>query len=86
MTMKMAETQAREEALAVLTGYCSTHPESNAGLQDPTLWQSKAAALLDARQFEILQAFSPETLTAIADGRLDMAAIYDKARAVAQAA
>lgn len=79
--MTATTQKAKREAQAVLAGYCSTHPEKNARLCDAAQWQTKAKALLDAREFDILQALSPETLREIADGRLDMAEVYLRAHA-----
>lgn len=77
--------EAHEEAMDVMTGFCSTHPGEIPALNDWANWQSKAQALIDARQFQILEALSPETLKEIAAGRLNMAEVYQKARATAEA-
>jgi hypothetical protein len=82
--MSDVNKEAHLEAKAVLEGFCSAHPEANPNLGNSELWQAKARALLEARQFAILQALSPETLQEIAEGRLNMAEIYQSARQEAQ--
>ncbi|MGF6604019.1 hypothetical protein P3T23_008774 [Paraburkholderia sp. GAS448] len=72
---------AKDEATAVLTGYVSTHPNHEAALTDAAKWRKAAEVELETRGLGVVKAISDETLKAIANGELDMPAIYADARA-----
>lgn len=72
---------AKSEATAIVGGYVSTHPELEVDLTDHARWREAAALELKARGLGVVKAMSDDTLKAIANGELDMPAIYTAARA-----
>lgn len=71
----------KEQATDILTGYVSTHPEFEEKLVDAEAWRLAASLELNGRGLALVRAMSPETLSAIVNGELDMPAIYQSARA-----
>lgn len=71
---------AKSEATAIITGYVSTHPDHEAALTDAAKWRKAAEVELEARGLGVVKAMSDDTLKAIANGELDMPAIYAAAR------
>jgi hypothetical protein len=70
----------RVEAKSVLEGYVSAHPQQDAEMTDGAKWREAAAVELKCRQLGVVKAFSDDLLQAIANGEIDMAAVYAAAR------
>lgn len=71
----------KQQAEAILTGYVSTHPEFEEKLMDAEAWRLAASIELNGRGLAVVKGMSPETLSAIVSGEIDMPAIYQSARA-----
>jgi hypothetical protein len=72
---------AKAEATAVINGYVSSHPIHESALTDAEKWRRAAEVELEARGLGVVKAMSDDTLKAIANGEIDMPAIYAAARA-----
>ncbi|AQH05882.1 hypothetical protein A9R05_43555 (plasmid) [Burkholderia sp. KK1] len=71
----------KQQATDLLIGYVSTHPEFEEKLVDADAWRVAASIELNGRGLHLVKGMSPETLSAIVNGELDMPAIYQSARA-----
>ncbi|HIH2751715.1 TPA: hypothetical protein ACYLN4_007565 [Burkholderia lata] len=71
----------KQQAEAILTGYVSTHPEFEEKLMDAEAWRLAASIELNGRGLHVIKGMSPETLSAIVSGEIDMPGIYQSARA-----
>ncbi|MBK1902000.1 MULTISPECIES: hypothetical protein [Burkholderia] len=71
---------AKDELVAILAGYVTTHPDLEITLTDVEAWRKAAEVELAARNLGIVKAMSVEALHAIANGDVDMPALYAAAR------
>ncbi|BBA45378.1 TPA: hypothetical protein ACK3Q6_003779 [Burkholderia cepacia] len=71
---------AKDEVVAILAGYVTTHPDLEMVLTDVEAWRKAAEVELAARNLGIVKAMSVEALHAIANGDIDMPALYAEAR------
>jgi len=71
---------AKDEANNILAGYVSTHPNLEPTLTDGQAWRQAAELELRARALGVVKTMSNDTLKAIAEGEVDMPAIYEAAR------
>lgn len=71
---------AKDEASNILAGYVSTHPDLDPALADGVAWRQAAELELRARGLGVVKSMSDETLKAIAEGEIDMPAIYESVR------
>lgn len=72
---------ANDEVVAILAGYVTTHPDLEMVLTDVEAWRNAAEVELAALNLGIVKAMSTKALRAIANGAIDMPALYAAARA-----